>query len=149
MKSHRRVKVERPNVPLPCTEFLIQPLGPYELSQPLNYDIIEFPEEGNPKLSNQIVSKPEEWEGPNGQHSRAGNSTTEGFETVYANQEDIWPLYPHSTSPILICPDTKSFFWRDSFYILCEGALNRIICDETDDPTVQMQEERNACEKFF
>ena len=41
----RRVKVERPNVPLPYTEFLIQPLGPYGLIQLLNYDIIEFPGE--------------------------------------------------------------------------------------------------------
>ena len=39
----RRVKVERQNVPLPYTEFLIQPFGPKGLSQLLNYDIIEFP----------------------------------------------------------------------------------------------------------
>ena len=38
----------------------------------------------------------EKWEGPNGQHSRAGNSTTEGFETAHAHQGDIWPLYPYS-----------------------------------------------------
>ena len=49
----RRVKVERPNVPWPYTEFLMQPFGPNELSQLLNYDIIEFPEEGDPKSSNQ------------------------------------------------------------------------------------------------
>ena len=30
---------------------------------------------------------------------RAGNSTTEGFETVNGNQGHIWPLYPHSTVP--------------------------------------------------
>ena len=36
------------------TEFLIQPFGPSGLSQLLNYDIIEFPEEGNPNSSNQI-----------------------------------------------------------------------------------------------
>ena len=41
----RRVKVERRNVPLSYTEFLIQPFGPSGLSQLLNYDIIEFPEE--------------------------------------------------------------------------------------------------------
>ena len=28
----------------------------------MNYDIIELPEEGNPKSPNQIVSKPEKWE---------------------------------------------------------------------------------------
>ena len=50
----RRVWVEGRNVPLPYTEFLIQSLGPYRLGQLLNYDIIEFTEEGNPKLSNQI-----------------------------------------------------------------------------------------------
>ena len=65
---------------------LIQPFGPNGGIQLLNYDIIEFPEEGNTKSSNQRVSKLEKWEGPNGQHSRAGNSTTEGFETVNANQ---------------------------------------------------------------
>ena len=54
MKPNRRVKVERPNVPLPYTEVLIQPFGPNGLSQLLNYDIIEFPEEGNLKSSNQI-----------------------------------------------------------------------------------------------
>ena len=48
------VKVERGNVPLSYTEFLIQPFGPSGLSQLLNYDIIEFPEEGNPNSSNQI-----------------------------------------------------------------------------------------------
>ena len=63
MMSDHRVKVERPNVPLPCTEFLIQPFGPNGLSQLLNYDIIEFPEEENPKSSNQIVSNLEKWEG--------------------------------------------------------------------------------------
>ena len=41
------MKVERANVPLPYTEFLIQPFGPNGLSQLLNYDIIGFPEEGN------------------------------------------------------------------------------------------------------
>ena len=61
------MKVERANVPLPYTEFLIQPFGPNGLSQLLKYDIIGFPEEGN-----QIVTKPKMWEGPNGQHSRAG-----------------------------------------------------------------------------
>ena len=48
------MKVERRNVPLSYTEFLIQPFGPSGLSQLLNYDIIEFPEEGNLNLSNQI-----------------------------------------------------------------------------------------------
>ena len=42
----------------------------------------------------------EKWEGPNGQHSRAGNSTTEGFETANANQGldqgHISPLFLHS-----------------------------------------------------
>ena len=71
------MRVERPNVPLPYTEFLIQPFGPNGGSQLMNYDIIELPEEGNPKSSNQIVSKPEKWE--SGQHSRAGNSLTKGF----------------------------------------------------------------------
>ena len=61
MRYSRRVKVERRNVPLSYTEFLIQPFGPSGLSQLLNYDIIEFPEEGNPK------PKPEKWAGPNGQ----------------------------------------------------------------------------------
>ena len=70
------MKVERPNVPLPCTEFLIQPFGPNGISQLLNYDIIEFPEEVNLK-SSEIVSKPKKWEGPNGLHSRAGNSTVQ------------------------------------------------------------------------
>ena len=54
MRYSRRVKVERRNVPLSYTEFLIQPFGPSGLSQLLNYDIIEFPEEGNQKSSNQI-----------------------------------------------------------------------------------------------
>ena len=54
MFCYRRVKVERRNVPLSYTEFLIQPFGPSGLSQLLNYDIIEFPEEGNPNSSNQI-----------------------------------------------------------------------------------------------
>ena len=40
------MKVERPNVPLPYAEFLMQPFGPNGLTQLLNYDIIEFPEEG-------------------------------------------------------------------------------------------------------
>ena len=53
-KSCRRVRVERPNVPLPYTEFLIPRLGPDGLGLLLNYDIIEFPEEGNPKSSNQV-----------------------------------------------------------------------------------------------
>ena len=53
-KSCRRVRVERPNVPLPYTEFLIPHLGPDGLGLLLNYDIIEFPEEGNPKSSNQV-----------------------------------------------------------------------------------------------
>ena len=48
------MKVERQNVPMSYTEFLIQPFGPSGLSQLLNYDIIEFPEEGNLKSSNQI-----------------------------------------------------------------------------------------------
>ena len=48
------MKVERRNVPLSYTEFLIQPFGPSGLSKLLNYDIIEFPEEGNPKSSNQV-----------------------------------------------------------------------------------------------
>ena len=43
----------------------------------------------------------EKWEWPNGQHSRAGNSTTEGFETANANQGldqgHISPLFLHST----------------------------------------------------
>ena len=43
----------------------------------MNYDIIEFPEEGDPKSSNQRVSKLEKWEGPNGHHF-----TTEGFDTA-------------------------------------------------------------------
>ena len=45
----RRVRVERPNVP----EFLITPFGPNGGGKVLNYDIIEFPEEGNTILSNQ------------------------------------------------------------------------------------------------
>ena len=48
------MKVERQNVPLPYTEFLIQPFGQNGVSQLLNYDITEFPEEGNPNSSNQI-----------------------------------------------------------------------------------------------
>lgn len=92
--SVRRVRVQRRNVPLPYTEFLIPPFGPHGGGQLLNYDIIEFPEEGNPKSS-----KPEKWEGPNGQHSRAGNSTTEGFEIANANQVHISPLFLHSTAP--------------------------------------------------
>ena len=47
------VRVERPNVPLPYIEFLIPPFGPNGESQLMNYDIIEFPEEGNTKSSNQ------------------------------------------------------------------------------------------------
>jgi len=43
----------------------------------------------------------EKWQGPNGQHSRTGNSTTEGFETANANQGldqgHISPLFLHST----------------------------------------------------
>ena len=39
---------------LSLIQFLIQPFGPQGLSQLLNYDIIEFPEEGYPKSSNQI-----------------------------------------------------------------------------------------------
>ena len=39
---------------MPHTEFLIQPFGPLGGGQLLNYDIIEFPEEGNMKSSNQI-----------------------------------------------------------------------------------------------
>ena len=42
----------------------------------------------------------EKWEWPNGQHSRTGNSTTEGFETANANQGldqgHISPLFLHS-----------------------------------------------------
>ena len=44
---NRRVRVERPNVPLPYTDFHIPPFGPNGGSQLMNYDIIEFPEEGN------------------------------------------------------------------------------------------------------
>ena len=33
---------------------VIQPFGPKRVTQLLNYDIIEFPEEGYPKSSNQI-----------------------------------------------------------------------------------------------
>ena len=43
------------------------------------------------------VCRLQKWEGPNGQPSRAGNSTTEGFETANANQGHISPLYPPST----------------------------------------------------
>ena len=49
----RRVRVESPNVPLSYTEYLIPPFGPNGGSQLMNYDIIEFPEEGDPKSSNQ------------------------------------------------------------------------------------------------
>ena len=48
--SPRRVRVKRRNVP----ETLIPPFGPSGGGQLLNYDIIEFPEEGNMKSSNQI-----------------------------------------------------------------------------------------------
>ena len=41
-----RGRVESPNVPLPYTEILIQLFGPKRVTQLLNYDIIEFPEEG-------------------------------------------------------------------------------------------------------
>ena len=41
-----RGRVESPNVPLPYTEILIQQFGPKRVTQLLNYDIIEFPEEG-------------------------------------------------------------------------------------------------------
>ena len=36
-----------------------------------------------------------------GQHSKAGNSTTEGFETANVYQGHISPLYPHSTGLLL------------------------------------------------
>ena len=62
---------------MPNTEFLIQPLSPYGVTQLFNYDIIEFPEETNTKSSDQRVSKLEKWEGPNGHHF-----TTEGFDTA-------------------------------------------------------------------
>ena len=86
----RRVKVERPNVPLPYTEVLIQPFGPNGLSQLLNYDIIGFPEEGNqielPSLKcrrGRMVSTPEQ--------------ETIQLETANVDQGHISPLYPHST----------------------------------------------------
>ena len=44
--SNLRGRVESPNVPLPYTEILIQLFGPKRVTQLLNYDIIEFPEEG-------------------------------------------------------------------------------------------------------
>ena len=47
------MRVESPNVPLSYTEYLIPPFGPNGGSQLMNYDIIEFPEEGDPKSSNQ------------------------------------------------------------------------------------------------
>ena len=58
------------------------------------------------------VSKPEKWEGQNGQHTRAGNSAAEGFETVHAHQEDIWPLYPHSMGHVF------STYWRKGKFYL-------------------------------
>ena len=95
MTANRRAKVERANVPLAYTEFLIQPFGPNGLSQLLNYDIIGFPEEGNqielPSLQcgrGRMVSTPEQ--------------ETEGFETTNPNQGYIWPLYPHSTQSIVL-----------------------------------------------
>ena len=44
--SNLRGRLESPNVPLPYTEILIQLFGPKRVTQLLNYDIIEFPEEG-------------------------------------------------------------------------------------------------------
>ena len=67
------------NVPLSYTEFLISPLGPKGVTQLMNYDIIVFSEEGNPKSSHQIElpSLKSGRERPNGggggQHLRAGN----------------------------------------------------------------------------
>ena len=49
LHCYRRVTVKRWNVP----ETLIPPFGPRGGGQLLNYDIIEFPEVGNTKSSNQ------------------------------------------------------------------------------------------------
>ena len=89
--SWRRVWVKRRNIPLPNTEFLIQPLSPYGVTQLLNYDIIEFPEETNTKSSNQRVSKLEKWEGPT-----VITLQLRALTLHNVNQGHISPLYPHS-----------------------------------------------------
>ena len=89
--------MERPNVP----ECLITPFGPNGGGKVLNYDIIEFPEEGNTIISNQREFP--SLKSGRGQMApksrRLYKTTTEEFETVNANQGHIWPLYPHSTVP--------------------------------------------------
>ena len=50
MRYSRRVKVERRNVPLSYTEFLIQPFGPSGLSQPLNSSMLEVKTAPPPKI---------------------------------------------------------------------------------------------------
>ena len=53
-KKNRRVRGYRGEMSLSLIQFLIQLFGPQGLSQLLNYDIIDFPEEGYPKSSKQI-----------------------------------------------------------------------------------------------
>ena len=57
-------------------------------------------------IQSERVSKLDKWEGLNDQHLRAGNSTTEGFETANANQGldqgYISPLFLHSTAPAIL-----------------------------------------------
>ena len=44
------MKVERQNVPMSYTEFLIQPFGPSGLSQPLNSSMLEVKTAPPPKI---------------------------------------------------------------------------------------------------
>ena len=90
--QNRRVRVESPNVP----EFpwiSDTPIWPKwgESADELWHHRVSW--RGKYKIiQSERVSKLEKWEG-----LRAGNSTTEGFETVNGNQGHIWPLYPPST----------------------------------------------------
>ena len=93
--KHRRVRVESPNVP----EFpwiSDTPIWPKwgESADELWHHRVSW--RGKYKIiQSERVSKLEKWEGLNGQHLRAGNSTTEGFETVNGNQG-------HSTLPLQV-----------------------------------------------
>ena len=87
---------------------LIQLFGPKRVTQLLNYDIIEFPEEGYllhfklefPEGENQLLYSCAYWQTRQRLRAPSSNFTCrrklyhwEGFETAHTNQEDIWALY--------------------------------------------------------